>query len=80
MRGTLTEPGRNSPFRERSVAENLDLFRRMRSGEFPNGARVLRARIDMAVGQHEPARSGALPDPARRTPAHRRHLVNLPDL
>jgi glutaminyl-tRNA synthetase len=50
LRGTLTEPGRNSPFRERSVAENLDLFRRMRAGEFPNGARVLRARIDMASG------------------------------
>jgi glutaminyl-tRNA synthetase len=49
-RGTLTEPGRNSPFRERSVAENLDLFRRMKAGEFPNGARVLRARIDMSSG------------------------------
>jgi len=49
-RGTLTEPGRNSPFRERSVEENLDLFRRMKAGEFPNGARVLRARIDMASG------------------------------
>jgi len=49
-RGTLTEPGRNSPWRERSVAENLDLFRRMRGGEFPNGARVLRAKIDMASG------------------------------
>ena len=49
-RGTLTEPGQNSPFRERSVAENLDLFRRMKAGEFPNGARVLRARIDMASG------------------------------
>jgi glutaminyl-tRNA synthetase len=49
-RGTLTEPGRNSPYRERSVAENLDLFRRMRAGEFPNGARVLRAKIDMASG------------------------------
>jgi len=49
-RGTLTEPGQNSPFRERSVEENLDLFRRMRAGEFPNGARVLRARIDMASG------------------------------
>ena len=47
-RGTLTEPGRNSPFRDRSVEENLDLFERMRAGEFPNGARVLRARIDMA--------------------------------
>jgi glutaminyl-tRNA synthetase len=49
-RGTLTEPGKNSPFRDRSVEENLDLFRRMRAGEFPNGARVLRARIDMASG------------------------------
>src|SRR5712692_8222112 len=50
MRGSLTEPGRNSPHRDRSVAENLDLFRRMRKGEFPNGARVLRAKIDMAAG------------------------------
>jgi glutaminyl-tRNA synthetase len=50
MRGTLTEPGRNSPFRDRSVAENLDFFRRMRAGEFPEGARVLRAKIDMAAG------------------------------
>ncbi len=50
MRGSLTEPGCNSPFRDRSIAENLDLFRRMRSGEFPNGARVLRAKIDMASG------------------------------
>jgi glutaminyl-tRNA synthetase len=49
-RGTLTEPGRNSPWRERPVPENLDLFRRMRSGEFPNGARVLRAKIDMSAG------------------------------
>src|SRR5277367_1096552 len=49
-RGTLTEPGKNSPFRDRSAAENLDLLRRMRAGEFPNGARVLRAKIDMAAG------------------------------
>ncbi len=49
-RGTLTEPGRNSPFRDRGVEENLDLFRRMRAGEFPNGARVLRAKIDMTSG------------------------------
>jgi glutaminyl-tRNA synthetase len=49
-RGTLTEPGQNSPYRYRSVDENLDLFRRMRAGEFPNGARVLRAKIDMASG------------------------------
>ena len=49
-RGTLTEPGKNSPFRDRSVEENLDLFARMKAGEFPNGARVLRAKIDMASG------------------------------
>ena len=49
-RGTLTEPGRESPFRGRSVEENLDLFRRMRAGEFPDGARTLRAKIDMASG------------------------------
>jgi glutaminyl-tRNA synthetase len=47
-RGTLTEPGRNSPWRDRPVEESLDLFERMRAGEFPNGARVLRAKIDMA--------------------------------
>ncbi len=47
-RGTLTEPGRESPYRNRSVEENLDLFRRMRAGEFPDGSRTLRAKIDMA--------------------------------
>jgi glutaminyl-tRNA synthetase len=47
-RGTLTEPGRESPYRNRSVEENLDLFRRMKTGEFPDGSRVLRAKIDMA--------------------------------
>ncbi len=47
-RGTLTEPGKNSPYRDRSVEENLDLFRRMRAGEFEDGAHVLRAKIDMA--------------------------------
>ncbi len=49
-RGTLTEPGINSPYRDRSVEENLDLFERMKTGEFPDGARVLRAKIDMASG------------------------------
>ena len=47
-RGTLTTPGKNSPYRERSIAENLDLFTRMKKGEFPDGTRVLRAKIDMA--------------------------------
>jgi glutaminyl-tRNA synthetase len=50
FRGTLTEPGRNSPFRDRSVDENLELFEAMRAGAFPDGARVLRAKIDMASG------------------------------
>ncbi|MDR3389499.1 MAG: glutamine--tRNA ligase/YqeY domain fusion protein [Rudaea sp.] len=49
-RGTLTEPGRNSPYRDRSVDENIDLFRRMRAGEFADGAKTLRAKIDMASG------------------------------
>ncbi len=49
-RGTLTEPGRESPYRDRSVAENLELFERMRAGEFPDGAKVLRAKIDMGSG------------------------------
>jgi glutaminyl-tRNA synthetase len=57
-RGTLTEPGRDSPFRTRSVEENLDLFRRMKAGEFPDGSRVLRAKIDMAspnINMRDPA-------------------------
>jgi glutaminyl-tRNA synthetase len=49
-RGTLTEPGKESPYRNRSIEDNMDLFRRMRAGEFPDGARVLRAKIDMASG------------------------------
>jgi glutaminyl-tRNA synthetase len=49
-RGTLTEPGKESPYRNRSVEENLDMFKRMRAGEFPDGSRVLRAKIDMASG------------------------------
>ncbi|HEX7419864.1 MAG TPA: glutamine--tRNA ligase/YqeY domain fusion protein, partial [Thermoanaerobaculia bacterium] len=48
LRGSLTEPGQNSPYRDRTVEENLDLFRRMRAGEFPDGAHVLRAKIDMS--------------------------------
>ena len=57
-RGTLTEPGRNSPYRDRSVEENLDLFRRMTAGEFPDGSKVLRAKIDMAspnINMRDPA-------------------------
>jgi glutaminyl-tRNA synthetase len=66
-RGTLTEPGRNSPFRERGIEENLDLFRRMRAGEFPNGARVLRAKIDMGSGNIN------LRDPTLYRILHARH-------
>jgi len=57
-RGTLTEPGKNSPYRDRSIEENLDLFTRMRAGEFPDGSKLLRAKIDMAspnVNMRDPA-------------------------
>ena len=57
-RGTLTEPGKNSPYRDRSVDENLDLFERMKNGEFPDGAKTLRAKIDMAspnINMRDPA-------------------------
>ena len=57
-RGTLTEPGRESPYRNRSVEENLDLFRRMRAGEFPDGSKTLRAKLDMAspnINMRDPA-------------------------
>ena len=57
-RGTLTEPGKNSPYRDRSVEENLDLFERMKSGEFPDGSRTLRAKIDMSspnINMRDPA-------------------------
>src|SRR5512136_2322516 len=68
-RGTLTEPGKESPFRNRSVEENLDLFKRMRVGEFPDGAHVLRAKIDMAspnINMRDPALYRI-----RRVPHHR---------
>jgi glutaminyl-tRNA synthetase len=68
-RGTLTEPGKDSPYRSRPVEENLDLFERMRSGEFPEGSRVLRAKIDMTSGNMN------MRDPVMyrilRTPHHR---------
>jgi glutaminyl-tRNA synthetase len=66
-RGTLTEPGRESPYRDRPVAENLDLFRRMRAGEFPTGSRTLRAKIDMAAGNVN------LRDPVLYRILHARH-------
>ena len=51
-RGTLTEPGKDSPYRDRSVEENLELFERMKNGEFEDGTKVLRAKIDMAFSEH----------------------------
>ena len=66
-RGTLTEPGRDSPHRDRPADESLDLFRRMRAGEFPDGTRVLRARIDMASGNMN------LRDPVLYRILHARH-------
>ncbi len=69
-RGTLTEPGRNSPYRDRSVAENLDLFERMKNGEFPDGSRVLRAKIDMSspnINLRDPVMYRILHEPHPRT-------------
>lgn len=66
-RGTLKEPGRNSPHRDRSVEENLDLLRRMKAGEFPNGAKTLRAKIDMASGNIN------MRDPVLYRVLHERH-------
>ena len=69
-RGTLTEPGTSSPFRNRSIEENLDLFRRMQAGEFPDGSRVLRAKIDMAspnLNMRDPVMYRILAVPHHRT-------------
>lgn len=69
-RGTLTEPGKNSPYRDRSVEENLDLLERMKNGEFPNGTRILRAKIDMAhpnINMRDPAMYRILHEPHHRT-------------
>ena len=79
-RGTLTEPGRNSPHRARSVEENLDLFQRMRAGDFQDGAHVLRAKIDMASPIHEYARPSTLSDPAGGTLQDRRHVAGISDV
>ncbi len=79
-RGTLTEPGAESPYRSRPVEENLDMFARMRAGEFA-GRRARPAREDRhGVAEHQHARSGALPDPPRASPPHRRRLVHLSDV
>src|SRR5688572_24358391 len=69
-RGTLTEPGKNSPFRDRDVEENMDLLERMKNGEFPNGLRILRAKIDMAhpnINMRDPAMYRIINEPHHRT-------------
>ncbi|MEW6084252.1 MAG: glutamine--tRNA ligase/YqeY domain fusion protein [Chloroflexota bacterium] len=69
-RGTLTEPGKNSPFRDRDVEENMDLLERMKNGEFPDGSRILRAKIDMAhpnINMRDPAMYRILHAPHHRT-------------
>ncbi|MBX3037823.1 MAG: glutamine--tRNA ligase/YqeY domain fusion protein [Anaerolineales bacterium] len=69
-RGTLTEPGKNSPFRDRDVEENMDLLERMKNGEFPNGSRILRAKIDMAhpnINMRDPAMYRILHEHHHRT-------------
>ena len=79
-RGTLTEPGKESPYRNRSVEENLDLFERMRAGEFPDGTRTLRAKIDMAspnLNLRDPVMYRILHADAS---PHRRQMVHLPDV
>ena len=79
-RGTLTEAGTESPFRTRPVEENLDLFRRMRAGEFPE-RRPGAARQDRhGVRQHQSARSGHVPHPQRAASAHRQRLAHLSEL
>ena len=72
--------GKDSPYRNRSVEENLDLFRRMKAGEFPDGARTLRAKIDMSHAELPPARPDDVPHHAREAPPHRRQVVHLPDV
>ena len=76
----VDEPGAGVPFRDRAVEENLDLFARMRAGEFANGARVLRAKIDMASPNINAPRPSPVPHPPRQPPADRRRLVDLPDV
>ena len=80
QRGTPQSPGTNSPHRDRPVAENLDLFRKMRAGEFPDGTHVLRAKIDMASPNFLLRDPAALPDQARTPSPHRRQVVHLPDV
>ena len=70
-RGNLQEPGINSPHRDRPVDENLELFARMKAGDFKEGEAVLRAKIDMGFAKHGDAGSGHLPGSSRDPPQHR---------
>ena len=79
-RGTLTEPGRNSPYRDRPVEENLDLFRRMRAGEFEDGHCVLRAKIDMASPNMNMRDPTIYPHPQGHSSSDRRRVVHLSDV
>ena len=79
-RGTITEPGKNSPYRNRSVEENLDLFSRMRSGEFPEGSKVLRGKIDMTSPNLLMRDPGFLPHQKRIASPHQKCLVHLSDI
>ncbi len=81
-RGTLTEPGSDSPYRNRSVEENLDLFTRMKNGEFPDGSRVLRAKIDMASGNlnmRDPVMYRILHEPAHHRTADKWNIYPMYD-
>ena len=79
-RGTLTEPGTASPYRDRPVEESLDLFARMRAGEFRRRRARAAGEDRHGVAEHQPARSGALSHPARASSPHRRRVVHLPDV
>ena len=78
--GRSPSPGRNSPYRDRSVEENLDLFAPDAQGRVPRRRARPAGEDRHGVGQHQPARPGALPDPPRDAPPHGRRLVRLPDL
>ena len=79
-RGTLTEPGKESPYRNRTPEENLRLFRDMRAGKYADGEKCLRAKIDMASPQHEPARPRHLPHSALHPSPHGGQVVHLSDV
>ena len=80
MKGTPTEPGKDSPYRNRSVEENLDLFARMKNGEFADGSRTLRAKIDMAHPNMLMRDPVIVSYQTCASSPHRRQMVHLPDV